>query len=126
MFKFRSGIAPLRIETGRYEASRYGQHGLPANERICLCCANGVEDEEHVLCMCPAYSSIRATLFQACSLFNSSLDSNNIGQYIHISTPSQVFVDLMKACDTNIVNSLADFIWEAFRIREHMLKELNR
>ena len=63
LFKFRSGVAPLRIETGRYEASKYGQKGLPVHERVCLCCANGVEDEEHVLCVCPVYSSMRSTLF---------------------------------------------------------------
>jgi len=125
MFKFRSGISPLRIETGRYEASRYGQHGLPVHERICLCCANGVEDEEHLLCMCPAYSSVRAKLFQTCSSFNASLGDSNSSQYIHINTPSQVFVDLMKACDVNIVNSLANFMWDAFKIREQRLKELN-
>ncbi len=36
MFKLRAGIAPLRIETGRYEASRFGQKGVPINERICF------------------------------------------------------------------------------------------
>jgi hypothetical protein len=125
MFKFRSGIAPLRIETGRYEASRYGQHGLPVNERICLCCANGVEDEEHVLCACPAYTSVRAKLFQTCNSFNVSLDDNSKWQYINIHTPSQAFVDLMKAYDADAVNSLASFIWEAFKIREQRLKDLN-
>ena len=40
--KFRCGVAPIRLETGRYE-------GLPVNERICPICMLEVEDEEHVL-----------------------------------------------------------------------------
>ena len=85
LFKFRSGVAPLRIETGRYEASRYGQKGLPVHERVCLCCASGVEDEEHVLCVCPLYSSIRSRLLQACNTFNSSLDFYRIYGSMYIS-----------------------------------------
>ena len=46
-------------------------------------------------------------------------------RYCNKREPRQVFVDLMKAHDVNIVNSLANFIWEAFRIREQRLKELN-
>ena len=125
LFKFRSGVAPLRIETGRYEASRYGQKGLPVHERICLCCANGVEDEEHVLCVCPVHSSMRSTLFQACNTLNASIGEHNTWQYIHVNEPSQVFLDLTKVHDATIVNSLANFIWDIFRIREQRLKELN-
>ena len=40
--KFRSGVAPLRIETGRYE-------GLCINDRTCPFCKNCSEDEFHVL-----------------------------------------------------------------------------
>ena len=41
--KFRCGVAPLRIETGRHE-------GLPIDRRICPCCnINVIEYENHVL-----------------------------------------------------------------------------
>ena len=40
--KFRSGTAPIKLETGRYE-------GLAVEEQICPVCHNGVEDEMHVL-----------------------------------------------------------------------------
>ena len=39
--KFRCGVAPIRIETGRYE-------NLTENERVCPFC-NCIEDEVHVL-----------------------------------------------------------------------------
>ena len=58
--KFRSGVAPLRIETGRYE-------GLPLDRRFCpFCNANNnsvIENESHVLLECNLYCDIRDTLF---------------------------------------------------------------
>ena len=43
--KFRAGVAPLRIETGRYE-------GLPQSRRVCPFCPAYVEDEYHVIFDC--------------------------------------------------------------------------
>ena len=39
--KFRCGVAPIRLETGRYER-------LDVNDRICPICNIGIEDEMHV------------------------------------------------------------------------------
>jgi hypothetical protein len=36
------GVAPLRIETGRYENKN-------VNERVCFICHDQIEDEKHVL-----------------------------------------------------------------------------
>ena len=59
--KFRCGVAPLRIETGRYE-------GLPVERRICpFCIANNesvIENEHHVLFDCYMYNDLRITLFE--------------------------------------------------------------
>ena len=55
--KFRCGVAPLRLETGRYE-------GLPVDERKCPFCRVHVEDEKHVLLQCEKYDTIRENLFQ--------------------------------------------------------------
>ena len=47
----------LRIETGRYEK-------IPRNERICsFCTSNKIEDENHFLLDCKAYSQIRDIFF---------------------------------------------------------------
>ena len=53
--KFRCGVAPIRLETGRYE-------GLPVHERVCRFCQIDVEDEMHVLLNCDIYDSIRSEL----------------------------------------------------------------
>jgi hypothetical protein len=64
--KFRCGVAPLRIETGRYE-------GLSVADRLCPFC-NNVETEEHVILECHMYTDLRNELFQKattlCSTFN--------------------------------------------------------
>ncbi|MCG8033469.1 MAG: reverse transcriptase family protein, partial [Candidatus Thiodiazotropha taylori] len=53
--KFRCGVAPIRIETGRYER-------LPIESRLCTSC-NTIESEIHVICECPLYDDLRNSLF---------------------------------------------------------------
>ena len=55
--KFSCGVAPLRLETGRYE-------GLPVHERICTFCQTNVENELHVIIKDETYETIRESLFQ--------------------------------------------------------------
>ena len=45
------GVAPLRVETGRYKS-------LPVEQRVCFNCTNQTKDEKHVLIECPLYDSI--------------------------------------------------------------------
>jgi hypothetical protein len=53
--RFRTGTAPIRIETGRYEA-------LQVSERKCFMCDH-VEDEVHVLTQWPLYEDLRFELY---------------------------------------------------------------
>ena len=55
--KFRTGVLPLRIETGKYE-------GIPEIERSCIFCEDSVEDEILVLLECPLNNEIRSELIQ--------------------------------------------------------------
>ena len=55
--KFRCGVAPLRLETGRYE-------GLSVSDRLCPFCRVHVDDETHVLLNCDKYYHIRKILFE--------------------------------------------------------------
>ena len=54
--KFRCGVAPLRIETGRYE-------NIPVNLRKWSSCDN-VESELHVLLQCDLYKDLRQSLYE--------------------------------------------------------------
>lgn len=58
--KFRSGTAPIRIETGRYE-------NIPLDNRSCFHCLNMnisvIESEVHVLTECALYEDLRRDLY---------------------------------------------------------------
>ena len=56
---FRCGVAPIRLETGRYV-------NLPVDERVCFNCYDCVEDEMHVLLKCPVYNDVRKDLLANC------------------------------------------------------------
>ena len=68
--KFRCGVAPLKIETGRYEQ-------IPHDQKFRLNFANKVEGELHVLTECPLYDDLRHVLYQKAA------DSS--GTFIHLS-----------------------------------------
>lgn len=61
--KFRCGVAPIRIETGKYE-------NFSVEKLVCPFCPNYVEDEKHVLLNCALYDDLRK------SLFNCAVKSN--------------------------------------------------
>ena len=53
--KFRCGVAPIRIETGRFE-------NLNVDQRLCHFCKDTIEDETHVVLFCSAYDDLRNNL----------------------------------------------------------------
>jgi len=62
--KFRYGVAPIRIETRRYEY-------LSVDERKWPFC-NNVEDEGHVLFNCHLYEDIRSELIEKATILEPS------------------------------------------------------
>ena len=71
--KFRCGVAPIRIETGRYE-------NLDVGQRLChFCDAEHIEDEPSVILICSLYNNLRCALFSKDALvlpnFNNLTDS---------------------------------------------------
>ena len=49
-------VAPLRIETSRYER-------LDEEQRVCFNSGDTIESDEHVLLECPIYQQIRELWF---------------------------------------------------------------
>ena len=68
--KFRTGLVPLRTETGRFES-------LPLPQRVCFICSNVVENEMHVLLNCPLYDDTRRELFLHAAQINDSFSILN-------------------------------------------------
>ena len=54
--KLRMGVAPLRIETARYER-------IEEENKLCFNCGDAVQSEEHVLLDCPLYQDLREIWF---------------------------------------------------------------
>jgi len=50
--EIRSGVNQLEDEQGRRKR-------VPKEERVCKVCGNGIENEEHLLLVCPLYQDIR-------------------------------------------------------------------
>ena len=90
--KFRCGVAPLKIETGRYQ-------NLPINERICFSCNDTIEDEKHVILKCPLYADFRAVLFSHadsfCHNFNSMSDDD---EFVFLFSDENVYFNTAKIC----------------------------
>ena len=70
--QLRSGILPLKIESGRFQNIRDSNTGKilksKPRERICtLCDLNLVEDEIHFVCICSKYCTLSEELFNTVS-----------------------------------------------------------
>ena len=84
MAKFRSGTAPIAIETGRYT-------GTNLNDRKCFTCKDPVEYEMHVLLHCPVYSLLRNNLFhEAEQLSNGFLNLSDNEKITFIMTNASI------------------------------------
>ena len=90
--KFRCGVAPLKIETGRYSS-------LPVIERTCFHCETEVEDEIHVITRCPLYLNIRSRLYEKATCLSADFivynDTEN-NKFV-LSNPD-IFKCSAKAC----------------------------
>ncbi len=65
--RFRLSAHQLRIETGR--------HTKPVEKRLCLKCnSNNIQDEEHHLMLCEAFSEIRRPLLSLATQHITSFD----------------------------------------------------
>ena len=90
--KFRCGVAPLRLETGRYER-------LPESERVCPFCKDSVENEIHVLLNCPTYSVDRNLLFEKAVMLNTNFELlNDSEKFKFLFTHPEIIRTLAKTC----------------------------
>ena len=123
--KFRIGVCPLRIETGRYESAQSTnglKKGIHADLRYCLCCnVNNVEDEFHFLMVCPVYMHLRSSLIaEANNELLKSTASIEEKQLIQ-SDLRLMFKYIMQSESTSIIKLLSTFLHEAFKLREQMV-----
>ena len=121
LVRFRLGVSVLRIETGRWEHNGLpGAGGIPIEWRVCLCCSDGkVEDEIHFFAECPVYESLRQ------SMFNRVVISEKLPYYFFNGMPSHaVFSFLLGSQSKRVIQAVAQFVWDSFRVRSDILKAL--
>ena len=105
MAQFRSGVLPLRIETGRFRHE-------PVDRRVCELCdaTDTVEDESHFLFHCKFYSDLRALYFD----------------FIDVATFNVLPIgDKFKLLLQDNVKATAKFIEAAFLKRKNCLYRLS-
>ena len=103
--KFRCGVAPIRVETGRYER-------LPVPERICFLCKTCVEDELHVLLICPLYSELRHK-------YHDNLRDNGIN--MHEKPPKTQFSFILIDANEKLIRLSAKYCYEVLTHRRNAL-----
>ncbi|XP_071167139.1 uncharacterized protein [Mytilus edulis] len=90
--KFRCGVSPIRIETGRYE-------NIDIENRLCFNCTDDVEDEKHVLLNCPVYSDIRNVIFNHASIVDENfLHMTDNEKFIFLFTNENMVFYTAKIC----------------------------
>lgn len=89
--KFRCGVAPIRLETGRYE-------NIAVCNRTCLNCTNTVENEMHVILHCPIYANIRCQLLDTLSTNYECQNMSDLEKFIYIFTKEDLMYLSAKTC----------------------------
>ena len=101
--KVRCGVAPLRLETGRWEKRNNIQ--IPREERVCLnCFKNGfieTENEEHFLlrCLHPDLKVLRKNLLRkACTVLPSFIYLNDTDKLVFLLSNCDIIFFSAKTC----------------------------
>lgn len=106
MAKFRCGVAPLRIETGRYER-------LPVEQRLCCQCSGHIEDELHVITECPLYLDLRDNLYENARAIQENFSTfNRLERLCFIMSNDDLVKISAKTC-SDILSRRRNFIFNS-------------
>ena len=97
--KFRCGVAPIRIETGRHE-------NLDINQRQCHFC-NVIEDETHVILDCSAFDDLRNNLLIKAVSVLPTFNVLNVNEKMEVLfTSPNMIRSCAKTCSSAIRSSM--------------------
>ena len=110
--QFRTGVLPLRIETGRYQLKKDPNtesfRKLNVEERTCLICNTGdIENEIHFLCKCSAYEIPRHNLY--------NIIEKHFPNFRKMSDEDKLSI-ILKSNDKELVS----FICDSWKIRQNV------
>ena len=99
--KVRLSSHRFNIEVGRYTRT-------PVNLRTCnIFSSSDIEDEFHLMCVCPKYSDIRNILFEAISKFVVNFDTLSLEDFFMLLSSQQSDVNLL----------VVDYVNKCFEVR---------
>jgi hypothetical protein len=91
--KFRCEVAPIRLETGRYE-------NIKLEERCCFNCSNLIEIETLVILHCPVYSNFRNNLFtEVLKVIRNFVSLSDSQKMVFLFSNRDVFRIVAKTCN---------------------------
>ena len=100
--KFRCGVPPLRIETGRFE-------NKPLEERKCPFYDN-IENEKHVLLDCNMYSDLRHELFNRATIIEPYFDISSADNRIRFFFSNHDMINNIAKTCFNILQRRAFYL----------------
>ena len=103
---YKTALTRLRCGVSRFNAHRM-RFTTSYNERSCPFCANIVEDEHHILYVCPKYSSLR--------------DKYPVRKFPHARTNTERVCMLYQVSDTESLLKVSKFLFCAVKLRENSL-----
>ena len=81
------------------------------NLRTCnICSSSDIEDEFHLMCVCPKYSDLRNNLFEAISKFVVNFDTLSLEHFFLILLSSQ-------QSDVNLL--VVDYVNKCFEVKSY-------
>jgi hypothetical protein len=90
--KCRCGVAPIRLETGRYER-------IPAKERYCPFCPTQVEDGFYVISKCMLDDDLRKVVYAKASSVNVSFNTmTDAEQFVFLFSSLELIRSSAKTC----------------------------
>ena len=76
--QFRSGVLPIRVETGRFKREAI-------EERVCIFCDKGeIEDECHLVMSCDKYGNLREQMFDYIANFEVDFDNLDVRDQFNV------------------------------------------
>ena len=107
MAQLRCSAAPIRIEVGRYDHGKY----IPAEQRICQICMDGVENELHVLFKCSFYDDYHEYLTNKAIGLNPGYEAyDDVQKFTYIMADPNMVYYTAKTCKL-ILNRRRNFYY---------------
>ena len=111
----RASLTQLRLSSHRLNIESLRGKVLKAEERVCkICNLNSIEDEIHLLTICPKYETLREDLYNS---------MNNYPQTCTLNKEDRA-IWLLSNEDDVICNKMAKLIYNCFQLRYECLKTM--